>query len=61
MTSFVREESLPLMDTREGLVVESDDESLEANPSMGRVSEDTDDHPPHDSALEDEEDFHPNS
>ncbi len=58
LTSFVREDTLPLMDTRSGLVVETDDETLGDSTSI-TLEEHDEDSVEHGPALEDEEEFQP--
>lgn len=57
LTSFVREDTLPLMDTRSGLVVETDDETLGDSTSI--TLEEHEEDTTHGPALEDEEEFQP--
>lgn len=59
-TSFIREDSLSLMDTREGLILDTSDDDMEpSSPSFQPHPEDEteDDHGPHHSSNEDDEDF----
>lgn len=56
-TAFIRAESLPLMDTRGGLVLESDDE-LDSSPSFQPMrEEENEDNQPPTANPDDEEDF----
>lgn len=55
LTSFVREDTLPLMDTRSGLVVETDDETLGDSTSITLEEHEEDSPDEHGPVLEDEE------